>query len=73
MLIVFALVVILGLYGAINGEIGWWEAAAYFAIVVASFAVTVLLLLPAAFAIVPGVICGIILLFRCDLANVRNR
>lgn len=73
MLIVFALVVMLGLYGAINAEISWWEAAAYFIIVAASFAATVLLRLPAAFAIVPGVICGIILLFRCDLANVGNR
>lgn len=73
MLIVFALVIILSLYGGINAEIGWWEAAAYIIISVASFAVVMALNLHPVFAIVPGVVCGIILLFRCDLANAGNR
>lgn len=73
MIVVLALVVILSLWGAFNEEIGWWEAIAYILITVAGAAAVILLRLPPTLSFIPGVVCGIILLFRCGISNARQR
>lgn len=73
MLVVGALVLILGLWGAYNDEISWWEAVIYFAITAGGMAVVTFLNLPPTLAVIPGVFCGVILLFRLGIAGASAR